>query len=152
MSEAGGAVATSTTQVGVKASNMSRSEVTDLVHKKERLAQKKKSERNRTERRAGCSHFSAASEEVSRTVAMASGRCNKHETKSVPAKLPWQLSERASARLSWRVSFIFFSYYDSRLRKSSAAASRYRRSRGLQAAIKRVINYFILPSLLSRSK
>lgn len=47
---------------------------------------------------------------------MAAGRCNKQETKSVPAKLPWQLSARASARLSWRVSF-GLSYCDSRLGK-----------------------------------
>lgn len=72
---------------------------------------KQKSERKTNKSRAGCSCSSAASEEVSRPVAMAARRSNKHKTKSVPAKLPWQLSERASARLSWRVSFRF-SYCD----------------------------------------
>lgn len=53
------------------------------------VIKKKQSEGETDERRAGCSRSSAAWEEVSRPVAMAAGRCNKHETKSVPAKLPW---------------------------------------------------------------
>lgn len=107
---------------GVTATNTSRSGVTDPVQKKERDGGRGDEKKVRGRRMRGeqdvstVPRSSAAWEEVSRPVAMAAGRCNKHETKSVPAKLPWQLSARASARLSWRVSF-GLSYCDSRLGK-----------------------------------
>lgn len=70
----------------------------------------------RTRRRAGCSRASAAPGEARGPVVMAVGRRDKHETKSVPAKLPWQLWERRARRCHGE-SHLVFSRCDRRLGK-----------------------------------